>query len=271
MQEPAPALPGNLVDGALTLADPAWRARCKATLDETGVLVLPAFLTAAAVEAVRAEGEVHRHLAFYTGSRHNVYLKPFDPAFAADHPRNREVVSSKGCITTDQVPEGSPLHALYHAPAFRAFLCAVLGVPVLHPYADPLSSVNLHFASAGQELGWHFDNSSFAITLMIQPADVGGVFEYVKGVRDADRGEANYALCGAILDGQVPVERLAMPAGALVLFRGRNAMHRVTPVQGAGTRVLAVLAYNTEPGVALSESARMTFYGRLGGEPAPAR
>ncbi len=30
-------------------------------------------------------------------------------------------------------------------------------------------------------------------------------------------------------------------------------------------RMLAVLAYNTEPGIALSESARMTLYGRLGG------
>ena len=29
------------------------------------------------------------------------------------------------------------------------------------------------------------------------------------------------------------------------------------------TRMLAVLAYNSEPGIKLSESARMTFYGRL--------
>ena len=54
-----------------------------------------------------------------------------------------------------------------------------------------------------------------------------------------------------------------MDAGTLALFRGRNSMHRVTPVYGGSTRVLAVLAYNSEPGVALSESARMTFYGRL--------
>ena len=40
-------------------------------------------------------------------------------------------------------------------------------------------------------------------------------------------------------------------------------MHRVTPTEGHTTRMLVVLAYNSEPGVALSESARMTFYGRL--------
>lgn len=248
------------------LHDAAFRSRCKQTLDESGVLVLPHFLSATAVDTVRREGEQFQHLAYYTASSHNIFLKPTDPQFAPEHPRNRAVASSKGCITTDQVPAGSPLHGLYEAPLFREFLCAVLGESALHAYADPLSSVNLHFASAGQELGWHFDNSSFAVTLMIQPPERGGVFEYVKAVRDADKGESNFPLCEQVLDAAVPVQTLSMNAGALVLFRGRNAMHRVTPVEGQRTRMLAVLAYNTEPGIALSESARMTFYGRLGSQ-----
>ena len=238
--------------------------RCKGMLDQDGVLVLPDFLTPKAIAAVQRDGQANQHRAFYTVSQHNIYLKPADPAFAPDHPRNREVLSSKGCITTDQIPGSSALHALYGDAQFRAFLCAVLGQPVLFEYADPLSSVNLHFAGEGQELGWHFDNSSFAITLLIQKPEAGGVFEYVKDVRDADRGELNYALGGQVLDGRVPVQTLTMDPGSLVLFRGRNSMHRVTPTVGARTRMLAVLAYNTQPGVALSESARMTFYGRLG-------
>ena len=60
------------------------------------------------------------------------------------------------------------MRALYDAPVFRAFLCSVLGETQLYSYADKLSSINLHYASEGQELGWHFDNSSFAITLLIQ-------------------------------------------------------------------------------------------------------
>lgn len=245
------------------LSDDAFRARCKQSLDDAGVLVLPRFLTTQAVSAVQREGEQHRHRAYYTTNTHNIFLKPTDPAFADQHPRNRPVASSKGCITTDQIPAGSALHVLYEAQVFRDFLCAVLGEHGLHAYADPLSSVNLHYADAGQELGWHFDNSSFAVTLMIQPAEAGGVFEYVKHVRNADQGESNFERCAEVLDGAVPVQTLAMDAGALVLFRGRNAMHRVTPVQGQRTRMLAVLAYNTEPGISLSESARMTFYGRL--------
>jgi hypothetical protein len=99
---------------------------------------------------------------------------------------------------------------------------------------------------------------------MIQNPESGGEIEYVKDVRDADNGEMNYELSGKILDGDVPTKTLAMDADALVLFRGRNSMHRVTPVKGDRTRMLAVLAYNTKPGISLSESARMSFYGRLG-------
>ena len=89
------------------------------------------------------------------------------------------------------------------------------------------------------------------------------MFEYVGGLRDADRGDMNYEGVRRALDGEMPVQQLAIDEGDLVLFRGRNAMHRVTPTEGPVTRMLAVLAYNAQPGVALSESARMTFYGRL--------
>jgi hypothetical protein len=244
--------------------DPAFRAACRKKLDEQGVLVMAGFTTRAAVEAIHAEGEANRHKVYASTKQHTVYLSPADPEFAADHPRNRLVTSSKGCITDDVVPQNSALRTLYTAPAFRDFLCDILGETTLYDYADPLSSVNLHYAETGQELGWHFDNSSFAITLMIQPPVQGGQFEYVVAVRDADAGDMNYGGVADVLDGRTEVKRLSMDAGTLVLFRGRNAMHRVTPNEGAQTRMLAVLAYNTEPGIALSEEARMTFYGRTG-------
>jgi hypothetical protein len=54
-----------------------------------------------------------------------------------------------------------------------------------------------------------------------------------------------------------------MKEGTLVLFRGLNSLHRVTPTIGNRTRILVVLAYNNKAGISLSESARMTFFGRL--------
>ena len=140
--------------------------------------------------------------AYFCQQTHTAYLSPPDPGLPADHPRNRPIKSSKGCITDDQISQDSVLRTLYDSADFQGFLCAVLGEAGLYPYADPLSSINIHYAKTGQELGWHFDNSSFAITLMIQPAERGGQFEYI----------------------------------------------------GA--------AYNSKPDVALSEGARLTFYGR---------
>ena len=108
-----------------------------------------------------------------------------------------------------------------------------------------------------------FDNSSFAITLLIEKPEDGGIFEFVKDARDADSDNMNYGLVGDVLDQKIIVSQLEMNPGDLVLFRGRNSMHRVTPTVGAITRMLVVLAYNTKPGISLSESARQTFYGRL--------
>ena len=56
-----------------------------------------------------------------------------------------------------------------------------------------------------------------------------------------------------------------MKSGGLLLFNGKNSMHRVTKVHCDEIRILAVLAYNDKPGVSLSKSAQMTFYGRTDG------
>ena len=245
------------------LTDVEFRASCRATLNRTGVIVIRRFVKPAIVDAIRREGADRKHLAYFCRQEHNVYLTPPDETYPADHTRNRIVVSSKGCITDDVIPAESPLRSLYDSEVFRSFLCSVLGESSLHKYADPLSSINIHYAESGQELGWHFDNSSFAVTLMIQEPEKGGVFEYVGGMRDAEIGEMNFDGVEKILNGDTLPQRLNMDAGALVLFRGRNAIHRVAPVAGSRTRMLVVLAYNSEPGISLSESARMTFYGRL--------
>ncbi len=245
------------------ILDAPYQAACRNTLDQNGALVLDGFLTMAAVSAIAEEGVSKRENAYFCEQRHNVYLTPPDPAFSDTHARNRQVISSKGCICDDLVAQTSPLRTLYNDQDFKTFLCKVLGENQLYPYADSLSSINLHYAEMGQELGWHFDNSSFAITLMIQEPERGGAFEYVRDVRDADSGEMNFDQVGRILDGQEQVETLHAAPGTLSLFRGRNSMHRVAPNDGERTRMLVVLAYNSSPGIALSENARKTFYGRL--------
>lgn len=213
-----------------------------------------------------------------------------DPTLGPTHAYNLQVTSTKGCIQTDQLPSNSILLTLYHNEDFKRFLQRLLGVEGLYPYQDPLSSINVHYASDGQELGWHFDNSSFAITLLLQEPEDGGVFEYVPHVRhsfkqeqeqeqekveedsqDGNNKAMEYEMVKKILGGDIVPETLDIKPGTLVLFRGKDSLHRVTKVIGNKTRILVVLAYNEKPGVALSEEARRTFFGRTGMEAEDAR
>ena len=245
------------------LGDAAFIRQCRETLDRDGVLVLPDFLRADALAMVHAESVGKQDRAYFCAQNHSVYLTPHNAEFGDDHPANRQVVSSKGCICDDEVAEDSPLRLLYDHPDFRGFVAGTTGQAELHPYADTMSSINVHYAGRGQELGWHFDNSSFAITLLIQKPDAGSRFEFIKDLRDAKAGRMNYEGVEDLLDGRVQPDVLTMEAGTLVLFRGRNSIHRVSPNESDKMRMLAVLAYNAEADVSLSENVRMTFYGRL--------
>jgi hypothetical protein len=244
------------------IGDAAYAKACGAQLDAAGALVLAEFFSAEAIARIIEESAHREADAFYAKSTHNVYLTPPDPELDVEHPLNRQIVSSKGLIADDQVPLESSLREVYEDATFRAFLCGVLGIDELYPYADKLSSINVHFAAEGMELGWHFDNSSFAVTMLLQAPEAGGVFEYVPAVRDADSGDMAYARGGEVLDGTEPVQILDFEPGDLVLFRGRDALHRITPTEGSITRMLVVFAFNDQPGIGLSNSALMTFYGR---------
>jgi len=235
---------------------------CKDQLDSTGALVMEDFLNSDTVESLQAEARELRPLAYFCHQNHNAYLLDPDTDFPAEHIRNLEQVSDKGCITHDQVPENSLLRTLYEWPDFRNFLKQVLGEPVF-PYADTLSSININYYEQGQQLGWHFDNASFAVTLMLQSPGQGGEFEYREMVRNCEKDDSAFADTEAVIKGKLQPKTLAIGDGSLVLFRGRNSLHRVAPVVSEHARILVTLNFNTEPGIMLSELARMAFFGRL--------
>jgi alkylated DNA repair dioxygenase AlkB len=240
----------------------AWYTQsCKAQIDSTGALVMENFLSADTVEYLQNEAREVRPLAYFCNQNHNAYLLDLDPSLPVEHIRNLEQVSDKGCVPHDQIPENSPLRTLYEWPVFRAFLESVLDLSV-YPYADKLSSININYYEQGQQLGWHYDNASFAITLMVQAPESGGEFEYLEKVRDREVGEQGFADTEAVIKGNLQPKTLAMGDGALVLFRGRNSLHRVAPVASVQARILVTLNFNTESGVMLSELVRTTFFGR---------
>ena len=89
----------------------------------------------------------------------------------------------------------------------------------------------------------------------------------MRDVRNSAADDMGYDSSSRIVDGSRNSLIITVPllAGDLLLFRGKDSLHRVTPVVDSDSvRQLATLAYNNSPGVALSEEARLTFFGRLG-------
>ncbi len=236
--------------------------RCRATIDRDGILILDDFATARAVAAMVDEARTVEDQAWFCVHRHTVYQTDGKEAAPEGAPRTRLVTSDKGNVAMDRIPRDGPLRTLFDWRPLHRFLAAVLGLPELHPYDDPLAGLMINVNRTGEQLGWHFDNAEFAVTLMLQPPRAGGAFRYLPNVRTGDVAEDAAVL--AVLDGdETGLIDLAPPAGTLVVFRGRDSLHCVAPVTGPRSRLVGVLSYAREPGQRMDVASQMLFHGRV--------
>lgn len=237
-------------------------ARCKAELDRDGMFNLNGFLRSevAQAEAERLSPRVDAD-SFLHARTHNIYFKPEITGLAADHPAHEKLETSNNTLTADQLDD-SPIKDIYHWPAFVRFLADVMDKPALYPMADKLAAFNVMRYGEGQALNWHFDRSEFTVTLLLQAPEQGGVFEYRTDLRTAD--DPNYDGVATLLRGQDPLmQQMAVTPGTVNVFRGVNTPHRVTPVVGDTTRMIAVLTYYEQPDAAFSDAEQLGFYGRI--------
>jgi hypothetical protein len=144
-------------------------------------------LTKEALLELQKEAKSLQDRAFYCSQNHNVLLIKKNILFEDNHPCNIHVVSDKGCIPHDLVPRNSYLETIYTSKIFQQFIQCVLSTDKIYPFADCLSSINYNFYLKNQQLGWHFDNASFAITLMIKSSRSGGKFQYVVDARNVEK------------------------------------------------------------------------------------
>lgn len=231
-------------------------------LDTKGILMLPGFLSEETLATLKTETSALKQGAYRSASSYNVFVLPNDPALPENSPRNRKFTTTKGCAADDEIPYRSALRKIYDADLFRTFIARLERIPAIFPYGDTLSSINVNYYDVGDSLEWHFDNADFALTLLVQACDKGGVYEYVPEMRYARDGSEDFDTLGSVLDGAIEPKRETVDEGTLMIFRGNRSVHRVSKVE-QGERVLVTLNYNTRPGVPLSEESRMTFFGRL--------
>ena len=264
----------DVVDlGRYPINDPAGSAyqalvqACQDQLRDQGVAQLAGFLTPAAVGQMLALTSELAVRAWASDQTHTVYFEPADDAGGPDHPRALMQHSAKKAIAYDQIPPGAPIRRLYESDDLTRFIAAVLGKQVLYRSADPLDALEIAIFDDGDELGWHFDNSEFSVTMMYQQAEAGGQFDYYPRLRDSrdsrDSRDENYPGVQKVLQGS-PDGVLQLPSspGTLAVFRGQHALHRVTPVSGPRPRINSVLTYGEHPGMKLTELTQQLFYGR---------
>lgn len=270
--------PADLIDAErYPVADPdspASRAlveRCREALAERGACELPGFLRPEATDAMAREAAALAPRAHHHTGAATPYLEIPTPDWPEGHPRRRFHPYSLAAVAYDQIPAASPLRALYEWDPLMDFFAAALDKPRLHRYADPLGACNVAVMGDGDELEWHFDQTEFVVSIALQDADEGGDFLYVPRIRSPH--EENYEAVARLLRGEIEPQRIPMNPGTLLLFEGEYSIHTVSRCRGATPRLVALLAYDTEPGTCASELLQKARYGRVlrpPGEAAPA-
>ena len=239
----------------------ALTVHCRQQLDQSGACELPGFLKQEAVEILVREADSLAAHAYHSVVSGTPYLAVPDVSLPEDHPRKFFEPTSVGVLAYDQFPADSVLRQLFEWDPLMEFIAAALKKDRLYRYADPMGALNLAVMGDSERLHWHFDQTDFVTSIALRPSEAGGDFEYVPLIRSAS--DENYPRVKRLLQGSDEgVVRVAMHPGTLLLFEGRNSIHRVTPIRGSTTRLVALLAYDTKPATRSSKLLQMARYGR---------
>jgi len=236
-------------------------AQARQQVVSLGAAELSGFITEAGVAALVCDAEALAERAHPSGGMGTAYLESPSDEWSENHPRRHRMKFGVRAVGYDIIPRTSPLRQLYEHPLVTNFIETILNRGPLFHYADPCGALNLAVMAEGDELQWHYDQTDFVVSLAIQDAAMGGDFEMVPKLRSAD--DEQYDRVQSVFNGDhTEVVTLAMTPGTLLVFEGRNSLHRVSPIKGDTLRHVGLLAYDTKPNTVSSEHLRMNRYGR---------
>lgn len=247
------------------IANPARQTvidQVRSELAEDGCAVIRNFYSAAGLQALLSEASERKPMTYYSPDKLcNVYLNDGNPEFPEDHPINVFIPRTNGFITADLFGDETAAHQLYYWEPLKQFLCECLGKDELHIYEDPVSNMIVNVGKPGQQFNWHFDTNEFTITMLLQPADSGGVFEYIPALRSSE--DECYDEVDKVLKGdRNRVKQLELNAGDLQFFLGRFSLHQVTENTGNTDRLLLIMSFSEQPGMVGSMARVKTLYGK---------
>ena len=242
-------------------------------------VTFPEFITPAALSNCVREARQQEDGAFTTDGTHTAHLLKVDPSFPGDSVRNYEMRTQVASIAFDELVDGSELASLYRHPTLRKLVAIIVQKDELYLSDDPLGCCSINVFRPNHHHSFHFDESEFSTTLMLQEADVEGtgLFQYTHPLR-SDSNDLALESVAAVLrkhddtvDGddfcepQSPctaLHTLEFTPGTLSIFSGSRSLHRVTRVEGDQSRLVAVLTFASEPGFRNSPEVQTLFWGR---------
>ena len=218
-------------------------AQAKAQLTTTGACHFPGFLSPAGLAGFLQEAQSLEAKAYPSDNWYTPYYNRPNDTYPTGHPFNSTVHFAVRYVSRTLLPESSPLRRLFEDDELLTFLRALLPDEPLHRYSDARGSLNYTVMAEGDELGWHFDACELVASILLRPAEAGGAFEYIPGVRTSD--DERFPDVASILSGRdqhrTPVNFLP---GDMVLFRGRHSLHRVTQIEGDTSRLIALMSFD---------------------------
>jgi len=231
-------------------------------LERDGCAVLKGFIRTDRIGVLAEEADRVSPSAYRSFNRTNAYFTDDHPDLPASHPLRRFYDRSNAFVPADNFGADSMLRAIYEWPAFAPFVKDALEEENFHRYGDPLADVIINVVEEGGGFPWHFDTNNYTVTLAIQNGEAGGAFEYSPGLRTPT--DENYPDVEAVLDGdRETVNRLYLEPGDLQIFKGRYALHRVTPVEGTERRYVAIFSFAERPDMVGSPERTRQLYGRV--------
>lgn len=237
-------------------------AAARAGLAEDGCCVLPGLIRREALADVAAETGALAPEAHHATRTLTVYGGRPDAGAPAGDPRGTGVRRNNAFVAADRIGGHFRIRRLYEAAAFRRFVGACMGLAEIHPFADPLGQLVVNVLEPGATHGWHFDTNEFAVSLVTQPPEAGGSFQYCPQIRSPER-ENPQAIVRVLEGDRRPVRSLDLQAGDLQLFFGRYALHRVAPVEGARSRHTVIFAYARQPDLMSRADKSRALFGRI--------
>ena len=232
---------------------------CHSNLATQAIALLPGFIRPSAISGMAEEAQdlidqAYRYdqprVAFYEHPNHHHRADDGDGCSTL---RSRRHPNRYCQILNYQIPNNSNLRAIYLWPKLTEFVRRVLDVNRLYPSVCPHLALTMKVAFEGDLDGWHYDPNDGVITLMLQPSESGGEFEYAPYIRNEQ--EENYTDVKRLFDSpDTEAQRIKLEAGTFTLFNGRFSMHRVRPVGSTKQpRIVAIFSYDQRPDMVFSQ------------------